>query len=743
MKEPSSRPHGRITPGREGLPMRTSDSSVATVSRPPSAWATDRFPAPDPCRESRPSTRRRIAAWTLLGTFVVLAIATGTARTVMLRAVDDRANNVVAQQTDQFQAFATTGVDPFTTRPFDSVERTIEVYLLNHPPGPNQVMFGVVGDRTVGMARDGAAPVVASELLLPIVTAAEAAGVTHTPAGEMRWTRVGIDDVAGGTGLFVFGVVTGPERDLVEKRMWAFAAAGMGGLVLTTSIVYLVSGRSRLPVTHRPVLPKAPPRILISAIVALAACIYVATAGLWGDLSVDGALTLVVFLVAVWLWIFAPVEDTYVALGAALALVMLGPIESEQFTRTLGDHVIWLLVGSFVVAAAVTASGLSARVAARVLSVARTPRQLVHLVTLVLLLTTFAIPATSGRAALALPVFLALATVLRHRPQLVLCLALVFPSVILFSAIGSLLGAGAHLVTSEIVRSATGSGIGFLTWMLLGLPLAVLWSHLCAEIALLLFTDHTERRSPLVVRRSDLLAAGDCGAGKETGPRAELDHDGLSPAQRRMAGLLGAVVLLWCSEPLHGIDPAIVAMLGAMVAVAPGVGATTLGAAVKTIPWNLLLFMAATLCLGVALSTSGAAQWVADQFFTPMQSLAGSAGWVFVVAVVIISLAAHLFVQSRSARSAVLIPVIVATAPAVGIDPTAAAFISTAAAGFCITLTSSAKPVAMFAATDQVPGYDSRHLLRLSAVLAPVSTGLLLVFALWIWPALGLTLHAA
>src|SRR5690606_21928810 len=144
-------------------------------------------------------------------------------------------------------------------------------------------------------------------------------------------------------------------------------------------------------------------------------------------------------------------------------------------------------------------SGLSARIAARVLTVARTPRQLMHLLTVVLLVTTFAIPATSGRAALALPVFLALATVLRHRPQLVLAFAVGIPSVILFSAVGSLLGAGAHLITSEIVATATGEGYHFVQWLILGLPLAVVWSHLAAEIALTLFADRTERRTPLTV----------------------------------------------------------------------------------------------------------------------------------------------------------------------------------------------------------------------------------------------------
>ncbi|OZC80726.1 transporter [Rhodococcus sp. 06-418-1B] len=477
--------------------------------------------------------------------------------------------------------------------------------------------------------------------------------------------------------------------------------------------------RMRIPA---PTLP-----IALSGVVVLLLCVRVVFAGVAGDLSFDGTVTVLVFLVAVWMWIFAPVDDTYVALGAALTLVLAGPVDAETFTGTLGDTVIWLLVGSFVIAAAVTASGLASWVAARVLSAARTPRQLVHLVTIVLLITTYAVPATSGRAALALPVFLALAAVLRHRPKLVLALAIVFPSVILFSAVGSLLGAGAHLITSEILRTATGSGIGFLQWILLGLPLAIVWSHIAAEIALSLFTDRSERANPITLSTN---AFGVSSAAPLTRP------------QRRLVALLGVVIVLWSSEPLHGIDPAIVAMIGALLAAAPRLGATTLPAALKTIPWSLLLFMAATLCLGVALTTSGAAQWFADLAFGPVRGMGGSAATSFVVVVVLVSLVSHLVIQSRSARSAVLVPIVIATAPAFGIDPAAAAFASTAAAGFCLTLTSSAKPVAMFAASDTVPGYSGSHLLRMSAALAPVSVALILACALWVWPALGLSLHS-
>lgn len=461
----------------------------------------------------------------------------------------------------------------------------------------------------------------------------------------------------------------------------------------------------------------------VAAGVGALLCSGIVAATTVGDLGRDGAITLVVFVAAIWMWIFAPLPDTYIALGAALALVVAGPLDADTFTGTLGTSVIWLLVGAFVLAAALTASGLPARFAARLLTLARTPRQLVHLVTVALVVTALAIPSTSGRAALALPVFLALAAVLSDRPRLVLALAVLFPSVILFSAIGSLLGAGAHLITNEIVQTTTGESFGFLQWMMLGLPLAVVWSHVAAELALTVFTNRAERAHRVQVPVS---AFGEDPFGR------------LTTTQKRMLAVLLVVVALWCTEQWHGIDPAVIAILGALTATAPRIGATSLPEAAKSIPWMLLLFMAATICLGIAISTSGAAQWLAEFVFEPVGSLGSAAATVFLVVAVVGSAALHLVIQSRSARSAVLVPILVATAPAIGVAPMAAAFVSTAAAGYCHTLTSSAKPVALFAASDDIPGYRAEHLLRYSVSIAPVSIAVLLVFTLWIWPAMGL-----
>lgn len=446
-------------------------------------------------------------------------------------------------------------------------------------------------------------------------------------------------------------------------------------------------------------------------------------------LPAQGALTLAVFAIAIWLWIFSSIGDTYVALGAAIVLVLTGMLSDSQLFSSLGEDTVWLLLAAFVIAAGVTATGLSTRAAVYIVTGATGVRQLVYLVTGVLVATAFAIPSTSGRAALALPIFVALAQALHDRKRLVLALSLLFPSVILLSAVASYLGAGTHIITSQILQTSGYEGFSFTTWLIFGLPLAVVSSYACAELIMWLFLDKEGRSQKLDVSVEKLEEHTSMPL---TGP--------LTVGQSRAALLTLAVVLLWCTESLHGLHPAVVALLGALLATSPGYGLVTMGKALKTVPWSMLLFMAATLTLGTALVESGAADWLAHRVLGPVSDAGAAAGVVFVVVVVVMSTAAHLIIQSRSARSAVLIPIVVSLAPGIGVDPMAAAFASTAAAGFCHTLTSSAKPVTLFSDVEGIETYQPKDLLRLSAFLAPLMVGMVLFFSFVIWPLMGMPL---
>jgi di/tricarboxylate transporter len=485
-------------------------------------------------------------------------------------------------------------------------------------------------------------------------------------------------------------------------------------------------------------------------------------------------LTLVIFAVAVVLWVCTPLDDTFVALAAVAALLLFGVLPASSLAA-LGGSTTWLLLAAFVLAAGVTASGLTTRLATWLVGRARTVRGLAHLVSLGLLASAFFVPSTSGRAALALPVFGALAAGLRERHRVVRALGVLFPSVILLTAVASLVGAGAHLITSSLLQTAVGQGIGFGWWLLLGVPLAVVSAHVTAEIVLWLFTTRQDRATPLQVSAAAASAWREprtvelpvpVGAARSEGPLQGVPCSN-SPTQHRQFRTLElappapaetpaartqafakpaprtpsltrqewtalTVVLLvsaaWLTEPWHGIPPEVSALTGALLITAPRLGTTTFKSAFAEVPWSLLVFMAATTALGTALIKSGAADLAA-------RHLGGSEHFKLLATVIGVSLAAHLVIQSRSARSSVLIPIVIPLAATAGMNPAALAFASTAAAGFCHTLTSSAKPVALFA-----DAYRPKDLLKLSAVLAPVTGLLVFAAAVLLWPHLGLPL---
>lgn len=443
------------------------------------------------------------------------------------------------------------------------------------------------------------------------------------------------------------------------------------------------------------------------------------------NLNSDAKLTLTTFAAAIWFWVFTDIDDTYIALSAATILTVAGVIPVSELYGTLGDDTVWLLIGAFIIASAVSASGLAERGAIGITRGVTSPRVLVHLITLTIVCTVYAVPATSGRAALVIPVFLALAHALGERDRwLTHSLSLIFPVTILFSAVGSLIGAGAHLITNQILTANSLNAISFTQWLLFGLPLALVSSHGAAEVILFLTTTKEQRRSEIDIN-ADAFSEN---------TRA------LTSWEIRTLLVLIVSVVLWSTENLHGIHPALVALIGGLLITCPCFGSVTLSDAIKKIPWSLLLFMASTLTMSRALSHSGAAEVLAHALLsTPSDNV--FAGVFFILTVILLSTFAHLVVQSRSARSAVLIPLVILLAPSVGVNPIAAAFISTAAAGFCHTLPASAKPLAMFKAVGNetnVDVFDEQQLLRVAVFLLPMHLVLCLVFAFGIWPLLGL-----
>jgi solute carrier family 13 (sodium-dependent dicarboxylate transporter), member 2/3/5 len=452
-------------------------------------------------------------------------------------------------------------------------------------------------------------------------------------------------------------------------------------------------------------------RSVVAAAIAGSLCIAIATAP---ALQQDARIALIVFVLAIAAWTATRLPETPVALATGVALVAFGAVESGDFFDELGDEVVWLLIGAFAMAAVVRRSGLAERWVLRAAAGSGSVRALFHRLTAMIAATAFVIPSTSGRAALLLPVFVALAAAINDN-RIVRALALLFPSAILLSACASLLGAGAHLIALEAMAELELPTPGFLDWALLATPVALLTCAIATELILRLFLDADMRRA------TPSLPAAPSGA--------------LDRSQRRIAAIVAAVIALWASSGWHGLDPALVALLGALALANRRISDVGFKDAMKDVEWNLILFLAATLVLGEALMETGAAEVIATAALAALpQALLAHPAAVTIVAT-LLAMFSHLLITSRSARAAVLIPTL---ALPLALSPAQAApliVLVTIASGFCQTLRVSAKPVALFRANAH---YDDRDLLRLSLWLMPPFALVLVLCALTWWPLLGL-----
>ncbi len=459
-------------------------------------------------------------------------------------------------------------------------------------------------------------------------------------------------------------------------------------------------------------MPQLTRWIIASALVPAAA-----TGVFWGLPSLEPAAkwALLVFAGAIIAWSVLDLDETPVALVSAIALMASGATSLERFYASLGDDFIWLLIGAFILAAVLQASGLAERWALKVVAGAATPAALMRRLTWFIVATVFLVPSTSGRAALLLPVFLALVKVLPQARQ-VRALALLFPSVILLSACVSMLGAGAHLVALDFMDRLGSHAPGFLGWLWLAGPFGVVSSLLTCELILSLYLRRDERTMDIVLPPPD------------TTP--------MTRQQGSVVAITAGTLAAWITSDWHGVDAPLVAVCGALLATVKPLTGSDLKTTLKKVEWNLIIFMAATMTMGEALVDSGAAAALARALVSavPLASLPPVLGLALAS---LLALLAHLLVTSRTARASVLIPAVALPFAAAGYNPGQLVLLLAVGSGFCQTLMVSAKPVAMFAGEHR-ENYGPRDLALLSLALLPGLWILLVFFAAVVWPLMGL-----
>jgi two-component system OmpR family sensor kinase len=185
-----------------------------------------------------------------------VAIALGLSITVSyliaIQRLDQRIDRDLTQEVREVAAFAATGIDPVTARPFTDVGALLRASIERNVVGRNETMIALVNGQPY--ARDDQDPPLRLDEQPEVVARLAAAtqpglDTVDTARGAVRYGTVPVR-VAGSpdTGVFVVAVFRDLERAEINSATWTSAAVAFGTLALAAVAALLIAGRVLRPI---------------------------------------------------------------------------------------------------------------------------------------------------------------------------------------------------------------------------------------------------------------------------------------------------------------------------------------------------------------------------------------------------------------------------------------------------------------------------------------------------------------
>lgn len=420
--------------------------------------------------------------------------------------------------------------------------------------------------------------------------------------------------------------------------------------------------------------------------------------------ALRAGLSLLVLIGALWVTQALPLALT--ALAVPLLAVLAGLQPPRQALAAFANPVIFLFLGGFALAAALTRHELDRALANLVLRLAR-GRRLAAVLLMAVITTVLSMwMSNTATAAMMLPLALGL---LRSEAggsapgpaeRAFVLLAMAYAANI--GGMGTVVGSPPNAI------AAAQAGIGFAQWMRLALPLVLLLLPLMLAVL-------------AVVLRPQLRGR-------------------VAPATERLVwtrpriitlAIFGLTVAAWVgSAPLGqalgvSADMDTVVALGAMLLLVAS-GVLSWREVEQQTQWSVLLLFGGGIALGEVITSSGASRYLAQALISQLQ---GTSPLLLVLGVtafiVLIS-----EVMSNTACAALLLPMVMPLAQVMGLSPVATAALVALAASGAFMLPVGTPPNAIVFATEQVP---QATMMRCGFWVNVVSISLISALATWAW----------
>ncbi|MAE64531.1 MAG: hypothetical protein CMJ18_09705 [Phycisphaeraceae bacterium] len=349
-------------------------------------------------------------------------------------------------------------------------------------------------------------------------------------------------------------------------------------------------------------------------------------------------------------------------------------LRDTAFLGSWASPVIFLFMGGLLLSSAVTKHGLDRVIGSRLMRpFSRGPTLLIFGV---LGITAFFSMWMSNTAttAMMLAIITPLANTLPANDAYRRGLVLAVPFGANIGGIGTPIGTPPNAVALAVLRRA-GFEIGFVDWMILAVPLAVLMLVVAGVLLRALFPPAPGTALPKIQKQDEIDGRG-----------------------RLTLIVLVATMLLWLTGRWHGVSPTAVALVAAAALTALRVLDRR---DVDSIDWNVLILMWGGLSLGHAMKVTGLVDAIVGLPVIDTITTMDSAWRHFVLAAVVTVLGVTLSTfMSNTATAALLVPMAMALSPS---DHGALAILTALACSFAMAMPVSTPPNAMAFASGSVP----------------------------------------
>ncbi|QDQ88221.1 DASS family sodium-coupled anion symporter [Alcaligenaceae bacterium SJ-26] len=456
-------------------------------------------------------------------------------------------------------------------------------------------------------------------------------------------------------------------------------------------------------------------------------------------LSGSGQTALAVLALVVVIWVsecVSPAASAVILTGTAvfglIGTTMPGaetPLSSAKALNLMlsgfSSSAVILVAMALFLAVALKHTGLDRRIALVIMNaVGVSPARLLLGAILVGFVLALFIPSATARVGAVIPIMIGIVTALGMpiNSRLGAALLIVTAQICSVFNMGIKTAAAQNLISLDFMQQAFGHSLSWGEWFIFALPFTLIMSAVLFVLTLVILRPEVPDPEAARIRIREQLA--------ELGP--------LSAAETRLIMTAVGLLILWSTEGwLHPLDTATATQFGIALLLMPKIGVMNWAQAEKLVPWGTVVLFAAGISLGLLLSRSGAADWLASVSLGQL-GLADKPIWSIILLLSIFSAVLHLGFASATGLASTLIPIVIAFAQTLPYETPilfGIVFIQSMVVSFGFILPPNAPQNMLCIATG---AFSTAQFARIG--LATTVIGLLLVtlLSLTYWPLIGI-----